>query len=221
MLFQFTHPLRGATIFLNMDYTNTCVSIHTPLAGCDRNICAGLGEILAFQFTHPLRGATLTGASTWTKAIVSIHTPLAGCDRLGRCRSNPRRCFNSHTPCGVRLSCLHLPRTQSRFQFTHPLRGATSSSAFSATNTTAFQFTHPLRGATTDSDGCYTFVWFQFTHPLRGATGLALNNVIKLNVSIHTPLAGCDSTVNTSSTAVACVSIHTPLAGCDCKKLFL
>ena len=57
----------------------------------------------------------------------------------------------------------------SKFQFTHPVRGATTAVPSTA-HSVAFQFTHPVRGATRlywiDDNG----VKFQFTHPVRGAT---------------------------------------------------
>ena len=55
--FQFTHPVRGATV------------------------CPKL-QIVAymFQFTHPVRGATRAhGDGSWGSAV-SIHAPREGCD---------------------------------------------------------------------------------------------------------------------------------------------
>ena len=60
-LFQSTHPLRGATIFLPEVVDTLQISIHAPLAGCDGYGPAGRMGQQAFQSTHPLRGATLYG----------------------------------------------------------------------------------------------------------------------------------------------------------------
>ena len=80
-LFQSTHPLRGATVAFAMPFTVMVISIHAPLAGCDRpnNPLAMVAEFhfnprtpcgvrqqqnktffghILFQSTHPLRGAT-------------------------------------------------------------------------------------------------------------------------------------------------------------------
>ena len=79
-LFQFTHPVRGATIFCPPLSDAKVVSIHAPRAGCDRvfarltpvplrfNSRTPCGVRLlsssitsvskGFQFTHPVRGAT-------------------------------------------------------------------------------------------------------------------------------------------------------------------
>ena len=57
--FQSTHPLRGATVnVFRLDFAHM-ISIHAPLAGCDRHKTMG--------------GTALRG--------ISIHAPLAGCDR--------------------------------------------------------------------------------------------------------------------------------------------
>ena len=56
-LFQFTHPVWGATS-VNVD-----------------------GEtIFKFQFTHPVWGATDGASDLGSKSFVSIHAPRVGCD---------------------------------------------------------------------------------------------------------------------------------------------
>ena len=80
LLFQSTHPLRGATSRMWHIF---------PRAG-------------KFQSTHPLRGATIKSAMRYTYTSISIHAPLAGCD----CSLSPSALatsdFNPRTPCGVR-----------------------------------------------------------------------------------------------------------------------
>ncbi len=83
---------------------------------------------------------------------------------------------------------------------------------------------------------------FQSTHPSRGATKSGIIKPMKIRVSIHTPLAGCDYLSlyhfqlvgsfnphtprgvrrqrHDTSGGHAQVSIHTPLAGCDIKFLY-
>ena len=78
--FQSTHPLRGATHCIMSLLYVSCISIHAPLAGCDRSAYFAwrgrnhfnprtpcgvrhspefrLRPRQAFQSTHPLRGAT-------------------------------------------------------------------------------------------------------------------------------------------------------------------
>ena len=125
LVFQSTHPLRGAT--------------RLPLLLINR--------LVRFQSTHPLRGATIVGAIADTIRHISIHAPLAGCDRhfsnnllysaisihapLAGCDLNALKSimdffdFNPRTPCGVRPQNLIPKCKPTTFQSTHPLRGAT------------------------------------------------------------------------------------------------
>ena len=126
LLFQSTHPMRGATgpRYLGKhrwSYFNprtpcgvrrilkcSCgrfriISIHAPHAGCDQTaIEAGLSD-LVFQSTHPMRGATSTND------IEGVHSTH----------------FNPRTPCGVRLAAYSGNPLFPLFQSTHPMRGAT------------------------------------------------------------------------------------------------
>ena len=56
-----------------------------------------------------------------------------------------------------------------------------------------FQSTHPLRGATPRHESCASRSEFQSTHPLRGATDVYSVKCPRCGISIHAPLAGCDS----------------------------
>ena len=78
--FQSTHPLRGATSMSYGEYTETVISIHAPLAGCDWTRC-----------------------NPFAAAAISIHAPLAGCDPRPSLPRSASRHFNPRTPCGVRL----------------------------------------------------------------------------------------------------------------------
>ena len=127
-----------------------------------------------------------------------------------------RRCFNSRTPGGVRPPEPSSRGRPSRFQFTHPGRGATRHSVrrfakYSRFNSRTpggvrhgthcqivtaplFQFTHPGRGATTTTwRSLPSVAEFQFTHPGRGATQDAAQTAYKHHVSIHAPREGCDA----------------------------
>ena len=56
--FQFTHPVRGATVLSETSHLTIEVSIHAPRAGCDDIIGKHKQDTDKFQFTHPVRGAT-------------------------------------------------------------------------------------------------------------------------------------------------------------------
>ena len=81
-VFQFTHPVRGATNRTGQIEYDVYVSIHAPRAGCDTDLDKRSFTTDQFQFTHPVRGATT--AQRVNEIIKS---------------------FNSRTPCGVRLEC--------------------------------------------------------------------------------------------------------------------
>ena len=102
ILFQSTHPLRGATRPSMQAKTAGNISIHAPLAGCDesRRSPAETGLI---SIHAPLAGCDKKKTGHKARRIISIHAPLAGCD--------PRYPARRPTPGG--------------FQSTHPLRGAT------------------------------------------------------------------------------------------------
>ena len=130
MPFQSTHPLRGATSGLLRCDGRIHISIHAPLAGCDRPYGVTPWKYRRFQSTHPLRGATSWSSKKSMPRTISIHAPLAGCDcaiqnarltvlisihaPLAGCDSNAPdfiSCFvhfNPRTPCGVRLYSLFL-----------------------------------------------------------------------------------------------------------------
>ena len=159
------------------------ISIHAPLAGCD-----------------PARPPRCTPAS-----FISIHAPLAGCDNA-RVTSAPfcllfqsthplrgataasrlvaaqGRHFNPRTPCGVRPCRMRWCRPRCwEFQSTHPLRGATPGVAGLPSDVKQFHSPHPLRGA---------------TRRQRRARGS------EHHISIHAPLAGCDTAVHRISAIV-------------------
>ena len=56
--FQFTHPVWGATLLLSYFALQVGVSIHAPRVGCDPELRYFSVGLLAFQFTHPVWGAT-------------------------------------------------------------------------------------------------------------------------------------------------------------------
>ena len=101
-MFQFTHPVWGATYGCVVYPCGAEVSIHAPRVGCDLEVRGVAIYRLAFQFTHPVWGATVKllrcasarrfqfthpvwGATSGpttnpNQSIVSIHAPRVGCD---------------------------------------------------------------------------------------------------------------------------------------------
>ena len=103
LLFQFTHPVWGATRGQSI----------LPVSGS------------VFQFTHPVWGATVCREYVVAVDLVSIHAPRVGCDEVWSSGWLSLMGFNSRTPCGVRRRSGVRQCECVRFQFTHPVWGAT------------------------------------------------------------------------------------------------
>ena len=191
--FQSTHPLRGATRKLLPLLRGQLISIHAPLAGCDLVVELAQLSRPEFQSTHPLRGATDDSSyfrrnRTYfnPRTPCGVRPPRLGCSQEG-CHFNPR------TPCGVRrltVSC-QLSST-SRFQSTHPLRGATALPCWPASPWEHFNPRTPCGVRLPGEHMAHPGRKFQSTHPLRGATKLQMELHTEKQISIHAPLAGCD-----------------------------
>ena len=80
LMFQFTHPGRGATLPQICVRLIQAVSIHAPREGCDQSSRETHATETPFQFTHPGRGATSSSNFSALSTFVSIHAPREGCD---------------------------------------------------------------------------------------------------------------------------------------------
>ena len=152
--FQSTHPLRGATMTTR-----------------------AIPSVNGFQSTHPLRGATHAAVRRGLAALhfnprtpcgvrqdlfqvlndkffISIHAPLAGCDQdwINHFVDNY---ISIHAPLAGcdRLTEMGIP-TQTGFQSTHPLRGATEKDP-STLYITAISIHAPLAGCDCRAHGCH------------------------------------------------------------------
>ena len=118
--FQFTHPVRGATLWTAPPPVNMMVSIHAPRAGCDpsptsrqssirrfnsRTPCgvrpgvSRVSEVSSeFQFTHPVRGATYLCRVTNYIAMFQFTHPVRGATPDG------------FSPNGALYVSIHAPR---------------------------------------------------------------------------------------------------------------
>ena len=145
------NPRTPCGVRLDMPYAAVAysvISIHAPLAGCDRSARQGTRTRRQFQSTHPLRGATQLNASPFSTMAISIHAPLAGCDRAGDLHRRQLLHFNPRTPCGVRRGVLGEKIARMRISIHAPLAGCDLTACSRAVTSAAFQSTHPLRGAT-------------------------------------------------------------------------
>ena len=149
-VFQFTHPVWGATTSSHLCVYPLGVSIHAPRVGCDHEVQQVRLELRAFQFTHPVWGATTIPHKT---------------DCL-----SPR--FNSRTPCGVRLNNAWADARSDKVSIHAPRVGCDLTRWKQRGAWAEFQFTHPVWGATTSKTLKDLFLEFQFTHPVWGATAM-------------------------------------------------
>ena len=124
-IFQSTHPVRGATMGRQVQFSipdisihapragcdhsrvniklNLEISIHAPRAGCDLTKAVIIEALGGFQSTHPVRGATTYSAALGT--TLDNFNPRTPCGVRPQSESIGRRRlenFNPRTPCGVR-----------------------------------------------------------------------------------------------------------------------
>ena len=128
-LFQFTHPVWGATT--SEDYPAT--------------------PYLRFQFTHPVWGATIGEGALRIAREVSIHAPRVGCDTSQSTSRASTAGFNSRTPCGVRLNNAWADARSDKVSIHAPRVGCDLTRWKQRGAWAEFQFTHPVWGATTNS----------------------------------------------------------------------
>ena len=170
-VFQSTHPLRGATVRLHGAIREFIISIHAPLAGCDlaRHQLQCRRQIL-ISIHAPLAGCDQLTPENVGAVDISIHAPLAGCDQKAAAATKGI-CISIHAPlAGCDITAENKKEEQDYFNPRTPC-GVRRSSASAGRSTAAFQSTHPLRGAT--------------------FRGRFLRH--RADISIHAPLAGCDS----------------------------
>jgi len=149
-MFQSTHP-RGVRQGVGLIFVvGLHVSIHAPARGAT---CKGLSftQTKSVSIHAPARGATRKRVCIRDHINVSIHAPARGATPTWRriCKSLLR--FNPRTREGCDCNASASPRTQLRFQSTHP-RGVRRQSWFSWPCAKGFQSTHP-RGVRRKSFG--------------------------------------------------------------------
>ena len=192
VLFQSTHPVRGATAQYCTVTVQMAISIHAPREGCDSSYAFPLVDFSLFQSTHPVRGATRQHIIFRHKIIISIHAPREGCDSSTFARA-ARRAISIHAP---REGCDFL---SSSARMRHPISIHAPREGCDAIMATP-GFTDSI---------------FQSTHPVRGATGGGWLKVPHDQISIHAPREGCDHRAANILRRPIDISIHAPREGCD------
>ena len=127
---------------------------------------------------------------------ISIHAPHAGCDII----------------CGGRIARV------SKFQSTHPMRGATKKRSRSSYSKRNFNPRTPC--GVRPLAGCKSRFrrYFNPRTPCGVRPGPEVFAIESGDISIHAPHAGCDNGQKRPHAPYGAISIHAPHAGCDYYK---
>ena len=192
VVFQSTHPLRGATTMSSVIFEDNSISIHAPLAGCDY---AGY-------------------VSAW-RCQISIHAPLAGRDQRAAQGAGVFRNFNPRAPCGARLEAQVARRPHVYFNPRAPC-GARRCCAVQQAVRLAISIHAPLAGRDSNQSAqCLASVYFNPRAPC-GARPWCPGKEDDVERNFN-PRAPCGARPNAAgeSRLKTEISIHAPLAGRD------
>ena len=127
LMFQFTHPGRGATVHTALGLSGLpCFNSRTP--GGVR-LYAMTGYLVAQGFNSRTPGGVRRRPSTYPRGRArsfNSRTPGGVRRKAATSSTSARASFNSRTPGGVRPSPGAPLSARREFQFTHPGRGATN-----------------------------------------------------------------------------------------------
>ena len=108
------------------------------------------------------------------------------------CPAPQSRSFNSRTPCGVRHpDAPHSTLASTRFNSRTPC-GVRQLEGGVYRELAKFQFTHPVRGATSERMLSMILTIVSIHAPRAGCDLTAFISRLNVRVSIHAPRAGCD-----------------------------
>ena len=145
LMFQFTHPGRGATDTRHLSRIVYRVSIHAPREGCDSQRPPWRRRIRCFNSRTP--GGVRPGGSL---------------------KDRDASCFNSRTPGGVRPQFFQLGDVEVAVSIHAPREGCDLAQAVNVDPFALFQFTHPGRGATTAGALCLDLLLVSIHAPREG-----------------------------------------------------
>ena len=170
------------------------ISIRAPLTGCDLRSAHQDSGTSYFNPRTPCGVRRRLPQPSVSIVFISIHAPLAGCDDHDS-RERTGRNISIHAPltgCDLVKSISRFARNT--FQSTHPLRGATARLGHGKEQQMNFNPRTPCGVRRQFPNGTLpTAASFQSTHPSRGATAIDSPHPHGFVISIHAPLAGCDS----------------------------
>ena len=169
------------------------ISIHAPLAGCDG--ATYLKDAPSMISIHaPLAGCDNGDFNVSVHVGISIHAPLAGCDHVDFFALIDDFHFNPRTPCGVRRWRTPLPHLD--YPYFNPrtpcgVRHNTTDTALRATN---FNPRTPCGVRLSASLAKHiSRTNFNPRTPCGVRQDVFAFRAMRNRISIHAPLAGCDS----------------------------
>ena len=124
--FQFTHPGKGATAHEVEALRLQLVSIHAPWEGCDCQYFLGVSPAFSFNSRTLGRVRLASICRVISLSRVSIHAPWEGCDSSLRSNSRQSRGFNSRTLGRVRLFSIQNTTIIERVSIHAPWEGCDS-----------------------------------------------------------------------------------------------
>ena len=179
--FQFTRPVRGATIVFDSPRKGMLFQFTRPMWGATANFLSYDVTRVPFQFTRP-RGATGAFPRNARALQVSIHAPSL-------CPFASYTGFQFTRPVWGATSALKDISDTVRVSIHAPRAGSDEKRIIAPNSTTTFQFTRPVRGATKIQIKHNSPRLFQLTRPVWGATPTRWRNRPRTTVSIHpTPI---------------------------------
>ena len=209
--FQSTHPLRGATNHQIRLKSRFFISIHAPLAGCDRparrnrqscahfnprtpcgvrpsRSCSRPSTTATFQSTHPLRGATAgTGFEPIAQGHFNPRTPCGVRLNISMIIASAVMYFNPRTPCGVRQKIQNHKDSAKYFNPRTPCGVRQGGALF-------------YRAA----------LYFNPRTPCGVRRCIHFDKFQPQTISIHAPLAGCDPSLPSKDRDLSYFNPRTP-----------
>ena len=167
--FQSTRPVWGATSAARWrTWKPSCFNPRAP-CGARPEIVAELPGWNCFNPRAPCGARRGNPAHSISMVVVSIHAPRVGRDLTFDENRAAYKGFNPRAPCGARRFIGSASLTETVFQSTRPVWGATRQFKTSRLKT-LFQSTRPVWGATNQARKRGRARGFQSTRPVWGAT---------------------------------------------------
>ena len=210
-------PRGGSDRFIASSAIRRRISIHAPRGGSDQqhiqqtvhgfdfNPRSPWGErpgspsppilVAGFQSTLPVGGATQSIINTNQPIIISIHAPRGGSDHDAPSAHQGHLYFNPRSPWGERLVMPILRYSESLFQSTLPVGGATPQGV-GFFLVFQFQSTLPVGGATfRNRQICSILYYFNPRSPWGERLCCCVVGLFLIYISIHAPRGGSDQTI--------------------------